>query len=116
MMFTQTDNRTANEALYLKIQEVYDKYFHPDTEHKCHLEYGNVENYGFIDVERRQYHKVREYSADEFVLWTSIMAPHLTLQKPYKSKFFEGIRDAILSFGNKITLHDTIVLYLARKP
>jgi SAM-dependent methyltransferase len=115
MIFTQTDNRTANEALYLKIQEVYDKYFHPNTEYKCHLEYGNVENYGFIDVERRQYHKVREYSADEFVLWTSIMAPHLTLQQPCKSKFFEGIRDAILSFGNKITLHDTIVLYLARK-
>lgn len=28
------------------------------------------------------------------------MAPQLTIQEPNKSKFLEGIRDAILSFGN----------------
>lgn len=61
-------------------------------------------------------HTVREYSADEFVSWTRIMASQLTIQEPYKSKFFEGIRDAILSFGNHITLLDDIVLYMVRKP
>lgn len=116
MMFTATDYKSSNEALYLKIQAVYDQYFHPEVEYKGLVEYRNVGNYGFINVERRQYHKVREYNADEFVAWTSIMASHLTLQEPYRSKFFEGIRDAVLSFGNRITLHDTIVLYLARKP
>lgn len=116
MMMTATDYKSTNEALYFKIEEVYSQYFHPEIEYKGLVKYENVGNYGFIDVERRQYHKTREYNADEFVLWTSIMASHLTLQEPYKSKFFAGIRDAILSFGNKIILNDTIILYLARKP
>ena len=115
MMFTQTDYKSANEALYKKIQEVYDKHFHPEIEYTCNLEYNNITKYGFIDFECREYHKVREYNADEFASCISIMAPHLTLQEPYKFKFFEGIKDAILSFGNKIILNDTIVLYLTRK-
>lgn len=116
MMLTRTDNKTPNEALYSKVQEVYDKYFHPKTEYTCSLAYNNVENYGFAGFECRHYHKVREYNADEFVSWTRIMAPQLTLQEPDKSNFLKGIRDAVLSFGNRITLLDDIVLYLAMKP
>lgn len=115
MMLTHTDYRSANEDLYLKIQEVYDKYFRPETEYTCSLTYNNVVNYGFVDFECRHYHKVREYTADEFVSWTRIMCPQLTIQEPNKSYFLEGIRDAILSFGDRITLHDDIILYLTKK-
>jgi hypothetical protein len=76
----------------------------------------NVVNYGFVDFECRNYHKTRELNADEYVSWICTHASHITLQEPYKSKFFTGINDAILSFGNSITIYDTIVLYLARKP
>ncbi|MFL0267417.1 methyltransferase domain-containing protein [Candidatus Clostridium radicumherbarum] len=116
MMLTRTDYKSHNEALYSKIQEVYAKYFRPETEYTCSLAYANVENYGFVDFECRHYHKTREYSSDEFISWTIIQAPHLTLQEPNKSQFITGIKDAILSFGGKITLHDDIVLYLVRKP
>ena len=116
MMLTHTDYEYANEDLYLEIQKVYDQYFRPDTEYKCSLAYRNTENYGFSDFECRRYYKTRILNADEFVLWTSIMAPHLTLKEPNKSKFFEGIRNAVLRFENRIVLNDTIVLYLARKP
>jgi ubiquinone/menaquinone biosynthesis C-methylase UbiE len=116
MMFTRTDFKSPNEALYLKIQEVYEKYFHPETEYTCSLAYDNVVNYGFVDFECRHYHKIREYCADDFISWTIIQAPHLTLPEPHKSKFIAGVRDAIMGFGNKITLLDDIVLYLARKP
>jgi len=116
MMLTQTEYKSANEMLYDQIQEAYDKYFHPETEYKCHLEYDHVTKYGLIDFERREYHQVRTYNADEFVSWTKIMAPHLTLQEPDKTRFFESIKEAIISFGNSITLNDTVVLYLARKP
>ena len=116
MFMTHTDCKSPNEALYQKIQEVYNKYFIPETPYTRHLEYKNVLNYGFTDFECRHYHKVREYNADEFVSWTRIMAPQLTIQEPNKSKFLEGIRDAVLSFGNSITLLDDIVLYLVRKP
>lgn len=116
MMMTRTDFKSPNEALYSKIQEVYDKYFHPETEYTCELTYSNVVNYGFMDFECRHYHKTREYNADEFISWTMIQASHLTLQEPYKSKFIASIRNAILSFGDRITLLDDIVLYLVRKP
>ena len=45
---------------------------------------------------------------------TSTYADHITLQEPYKSKFYEGIRNAILYEGNNITLNDTIVIYIVK--
>lgn len=118
MMRTLTDYRTPNEDLYNKIQEVYAKYFHPEAVNKGNsaYAYSDVENHGFVDFECRRYHKTRELSADDYVSYISIYSDHLTLQEPYKTEFFTGIRDAVLSFGDKITLLDDMVLYLARKP
>lgn len=116
MFMTHTDYTSSNGPLYQRIQAVYDTYFKPETPYTRHLEYKNAVNYGFIDFERREYYETIEYSADDYVSHIRIFAPHMTLREPYKSKFFEGIRDAILSFGNKIILNNTIVLYLTRKP
>lgn len=116
MMFTKTDYKSPNEALYAKIQQVYDQYFHPETKYTCKLAYNNVVNYGFVDFECRTYAKTRVYNADDFVSYIGTHCDHIALQEPYNSKFFGGIRDAVLSFGNQITLLDTIVLYLAKKP
>lgn len=116
MFMTRPDFKTPNEALYYEIQEVYEKYFHPETGYTCKLEYNNVVNYGFINFEYRNYQKVREFNADEYISYISTHADHITLQEPDKSKFCAGIKDAILSFGNNIKLYDTIALYLARKP
>lgn len=116
MMMTRTDYKSPNEDLYSKIQEVYEKYFHPETEYTCKLDYSNVVNYGFTDFECRNYHKIREFNADEFVAYIGTHCDHITLQEPYKTNFFEGVRNTILNAGNRITLCDTIVLYLTRKP
>lgn len=116
MMLTRTEYKSSNEVLHAKIQEVYDKYFIPENKYTCNLMYSNVENHGFIDIECHQYHKTREYNADDYVSLISTHADHITLQEPHKSRFYTGIRDVILSFGDKITLNDTILLYLARKP
>ena len=75
-----------------------------------------LDKYGFIDVEYRYYDKTRELNADEFVLYMSTNASSITLQEPYKSKFYSGIKDVVLSFGNKITIYDRIMLYISRKP
>lgn len=115
MMLTKTDEKSGNELLYSKIQEVYDKYFHPETEYTCKLNYNNIKNYGFSDIKCHKYYKVRELNADEYVSWISTHASHITLREPYKSKFYSGIKDVIVSFGNNIKLYDTIILYLARK-
>jgi len=116
MMMTQTDYKTPNEDLYTKIEEVYSKYFYPEKKYTCSLAYSNVEKYGLVDFERRDYHKTREFNADQFVLYTGTHCDHIALKEPYRTNFFEGLRTAILDAGNKITLKDTIVLYLAKKP
>jgi len=130
-MWTRTDEKSANELLYSRIQEVYAEHFHPDpeTEYKCDLKYRNLnpaegqllriktlERYGFTDNEYRHYDKKRELSADEYVSWISTHCGHINLREPDKSKLYIGISDAVLTFGNKITLYDTIELYLSRKP
>jgi ubiquinone/menaquinone biosynthesis C-methylase UbiE len=116
MMATGTDYEYANGDLWSEIEKVYEQYFRPETQYTCSFTTSNAVNYGFTDYELRRYYKTRILNADEFVLWTSIMAPHLTLQEPYKSKFFEGIRNAVLSFGDRIILNDTIILNMVRKP
>ena len=117
MFMTRTDEKGPNGALYDAIQAVYEKYFRPETQYTCRLDYDHVVNYGFVDLVYRDWKKVREYSADEYVEYlSSTQVSHLTLRDPYKSKFYEGIREAVINAGNKITLNDTIALYLARKP
>lgn len=116
MFMTHTDYKTPNEKLYEKIQKVYSEFFKPNLPYNTNFVYNNAVNYGFVDFERREYHQVVEYTADEYVTFISICAHQLTIAEPYKSKFLDGIRNAILSFGDKITLNNTIVLYLARKP
>lgn len=112
----QSGGGYTDEPLYSKIQEVYSKYFRPETEYKCKLDYDAREKYGFIDLERREYCKTREYSADDYVSLISTHADHITLKEPYKSKFYSGIREVIFNSGNKITIYDKITMYLARKP
>jgi len=105
----------TDEPMYTKLQEVYSEVFHPETEYKCKLDYDARDKYGFANLERREYRKTREYSADEYVSFIGTHADHITLQEPYKTKFYEGIREVIQSLGNMIRLYDKITMYLARK-
>lgn len=116
MFMTHSDYRTPNEALYDKIQQVYTQFFQPEIPYTKRFNYNNAVNYGFVEFNRQEYYQKVEFTADEYISFISIHADHLTLKEPYRTKFFNGIREAILSFGNKITLNNTIILYLARKP
>lgn len=116
MFMTHSDYKTPNEELYGKIQQIYSQFFKPEIPYTQRFYYNNAAEYGFINLERREYHQVVEFNADEYVSFISIHADHLTLREPYRSQFFQGIRDVILEFGDKITLNNTIILYLATKP
>lgn len=116
MFMTHTDYKTPNESLYEKIQQIYSQFFKPETPYTQKFNYNHAIEYGFVDFERREYHQVLEFTAEEYVSFLSIHAEHLTLIEPNRSKFFQGIRDVILSFGDKITLNNTIILYFAKKP
>ena len=51
-------------------------------------------------------------NADEYICYISTHCDHITLEKPYKSNFYAGIRKAIMEAGNEIIITDTIPLYL----
>lgn len=117
MMLTKGEYKTSNEELYNKIQKVYSEYFKPDTEYKHgSFKYTNAPNYGYVDFEKREFYGKREFTADEYVAFSGTHCDHIILPEPYKTKFFDGLREAVLEAGNKIVFNDTFVLYLAKKP
>lgn len=117
MMLTKGDYRTTNEALYDKIQKVYDAYFKPEVPYS-HGKFGymNATTYGFSPVEKREFKGVREYTAQEYVAYCGTHCDHIALPDDLKIKMFEGIYNTVLENGNKVVFNDTHVLYLTRKP
>lgn len=55
-------------------------------------------------------------NAEDYVQYLGTHCDHIVLQEPYKQKFFEGVKEAILNHGDKIEFNNTIILYLTRKP
>ena len=117
MMLTRSDYRTPNEELYQKIQTVYDRYFKPEIPYPHRgFKYGNAPNYGFADFREHDFHGRRVMGADEYVSYCGTHCDHMVIPEPYKTLFFEGLRNAVEESGGKIVFEDTYVLYLARKP
>ena len=117
MLLTRSEYRTTNEALYEAIQKVYDADFKPDTPYPHGgFKYSNAVNYGYVDFERREYPGRREFTAEEYVAFCGTHCDHLVLPEPHRTRFFQGLRDAVLAAGDRIVFNDTYVLYLARRP
>lgn len=119
MMITRSDYRTPNESLYQRIQQVYAKDFRPETEYKdMHppFDYAHAVDYGFVDFEKREFAGQRVFTADEYAAFSGTHCDHLVIPEPYKTRFFEGLKQAVKENGNRIVFQDTYALYLARKP
>lgn len=117
MMLISGDYRTPNEALYKRIQEVYDAYFRPTIPYTHgSFHYGNASGYGFSEVERREYHGTRTLTAEEYVSYCGTHSDHLVIPEPMKTEFFTGLEKAVRDFGNRIVFRDTHILYLTKKP
>lgn len=116
MFMTRSDEKSENEELYNRIDEAYKKHFSVKHRYNRKMQYNNVVNYGFVNYKYKEWNKVRTLNADEYISYISTHCEHITLQEPYKSKFYAAVRKAIMDFGNKIIIKDTIPLYLAQKP
>lgn len=117
MMLANNDFKTPDENLYNKIQEIYSKYWKPEIKYKQGMfTYTNASNYGYIDFEKREYFGTRELTADEYVAFCGTHGDHINIPEPYKTNFFNGLRDTVLEAGNKIVFNDTFILFLAKKP
>jgi SAM-dependent methyltransferase len=116
MFMTLSDEKSANEELRNRIDEVYKEHFYVKQRYNRKMKYDNVVNYGFVNYKYKDWKKVRTLNADEYISYISTHCEHITLEEPYKSKFYMGVRKAIIEAGNKIIINDTIPLYLAQKP
>ena len=94
MFMTRSDETTANPALKSEIDKVYDKYFHVKKRYNCRLDYENVLNYGFENLQYKEWKRVRKLNADEYICYISTHCEHITLEEPYKSNFYSGIKNA----------------------
>ena len=75
-----------------------------------------IEQYGFHNVEFKEYHNKRKMTGTEYVELLNTYSDHIALEKSIKSPLFDGIRTAIEELGNEIIINDTVELYLAKKP
>lgn len=76
----------------------------------------NAPNYGYVDFERRDFCGKREMTSEEYVMFSGTHCDHMVIPEPYNTKFFEGLRNAVLAHGDKVIFNDTYVLYLTKKP
>lgn len=119
MMFLIGDYKSSNEELYGNIQKVYDEYYKPEKEYKDMKEpfdYLHATDYGYTDLDRHDFYGKRVFTADEYVQYCGTHSDHMVIPEPYKTKFFEGLRNAVLDAGDRVEFRDTYVLYTVRKP
>jgi len=117
MMYTVGDYKSSNEELYAKIQQIYSAYFKPQTEYRQRgFMYANAISYGYVDLQKRTYKGVREFTAEEYVAFCGTHCDHLVIPEPYRSKFFGGLFEVVRNSGNKVVFNDTYVLFLCKKP
>ncbi len=117
MMLTRSDYKTPNEELYAKIQKLYDEYYKPDIPYTHGgFKYDHATDYGYVDFEEHTFQGRREMTSDEYVSFCGTHCDHIVIPEPYKTEFFEGLKNAVEESGGKIVFKDTYVLYLTRKP
>lgn len=84
------------------------QYFKPEIGYKHgSFKYTNAINCGYVDFEQREYFGKREFTADEYAAFCGTHCDRIVIPEPYRSKFFDGLREAVSEAGNKIVFHDT---------
>lgn len=115
MFMTRSDEKSLNPELVEEIEKIYQKYFHVKQRYNCKMDYLNVINYGFTNYLYKEWKSERTLNTDEYIAYISTHCEHITIEEPYKTKFYNGIRECFERFDNKITIIDTIPLYIMRK-
>ena len=116
MMLTSSEYRSDNEALFEKIQALYDRYYKPDIPYKHGgFRYDAAPEYGYSDVARYEFKGKRIFTADEYVEFSGTHCDHIVIPEPVRTEFFDGLRNAVLEAGDRIVFNDTYVLYITKK-
>lgn len=117
MMLTSSEYKSNDEVLYEKIQKLYDEYFKPDIPYTHGgFRYTAAPEYGYEEVEKREFPGKREMTADEYVAYNGTHCNHIVIPDPIREMFFRKLHDAVEEAGGKVVFNDTHRLYLTKKP
>lgn len=111
-----------NNALHRQIQSLYKAYWPEGTppvefsEHNLTRYRDVLTRYGFCDVSARLYHATRELGAEDYIHLLNTYSDHRSLENKIKMELESAVSAAIICSGGKLTVYDTMDLYLARKP
>ena len=72
--------------------------------------------HGFQDAQYRKYYNTRVFSSRDYLSLLDTYSDNITMQPSDRAQFYEEIAAVIDDFGGSIDIHDTMHLYLARKP
>ncbi|WP_054941553.1 class I SAM-dependent methyltransferase [Paenibacillus ihuae] len=110
-----------NDELHQTIQGIYQKYrpsntkiIENDTERYNNI-VKTIQAYGFRDVVFKLYHLTRRFSSNDYIALLNSYSDHRSMPSATKELFEAEIKEAIIKFGDVISVYDTIDLYLARK-
>lgn len=120
--FANHPNRDLSRPdMYEALQEVYAVYMPGTRNDKI---YGEEEararaeiarTYGFEDIQYKLYHRVRTFTAEEYVQLLGTYSDHVAIEEERRKQFFAEIRNVIEKFGGRISIYDTLDLEMARK-
>jgi len=115
--FTNQVERSGDDKpLFDAVQGLYEKYM-PGSKNKASPGSADIAaKYGFVNIFHKVYRGSRTMFANDYCKLLSTYSDHRALGESSLSALSREIRDAIDTHGGKITLNDTISLYLARRP
>lgn len=116
MFMTYSDETSRNPELRAEIDQVYEKHFRVGQSYQCKMDYKNAMHYGFTNWVCREWKSERTVDAESYISWIGTHCEHITLEEPYKTRFYAGIREAFRKYGDRMVIVDTIPLYLVQKP
>lgn len=113
------------------LQKVYDKYSQFFGDQKPQLDpqikqqqlekkrlgrFNALRQYGFVDVTDKFYYGTRSFNAKDYSTLISTYSDHKAMPEESRIPFLNEIADTIDLCGGKITLSDTMLLCMGRKP
>ncbi len=112
-----------DDELHQEIQRVYQKYrmepgggpVENDTARWDKIQ-KTILSHGFTDLSFQLFHGQRNFDADGYAELLNTYSDHSGMAPDVKEKLESEIKEAIRNHGNRLTVYDTIDLYLARKP
>lgn len=110
MFMTHSDEPSQNPKLRAEIDRVYEEHFRVKQSYQCRMDYENALHYGFTNLVYKEWKSERTVDAETYISWISTHCDHITLEEPYKTRFYAGIREAFQHHGNRMVIIDTIHL------